>query len=54
MLDGLLNSERAKVLAVIAIVAVGTGITAKNVISYPTECMTEQQAHVYKPAVKRA
>ena len=53
MLDGLLNSERAKVLAVIAIVAVGTGVTAKNVISYPTECMTEQQAQVYEP-VKRA
>ncbi|WP_320667460.1 hypothetical protein [Prochlorococcus sp. MIT 1307] len=53
MLDGLLNSERAKVLAVIAIVAVGTGVTAKNVISYPIECMTEQQAHVYEP-VKRA
>ena len=38
MLDGLLNSERAKVLAVIAIVAVGTGVTAKSVISFPTEC----------------
>ena len=53
MLDGLLNSERAKVIAVIAVVAIGTGSTAKNVISYPTECMTEQQAHVYEP-VKRA
>ena len=52
MLDGLLNRERAKVLAVIAIVAVGTGITAKNVISYPTECMTEQQAHVYEPVIR--
>ena len=53
MLDGLLNRERAKVLAVIAIVALGTAVTAKNVISYPTECMTEQQAHVDEP-VKRA
>ena len=52
MLDGLLNSERAKVLAVIAIVAIGTGVTAKNVISYPTECMTEQKAHVYEPVIR--
>ena len=48
MLDGLLKSDRAKVLAVIAIVAVGTGLAAKNVISYPTECMKEQQAQVYE------
>ena len=52
MLDGLLNSERAKVIAVIAIVAVGTGVTAKNVISYPTECITEQQAQVYEPVIR--
>ena len=52
MLDGLLNSERATVLAVIAIVAVGTGVTAKNVISYPTECITEQQAQVYEPVIR--
>ena len=50
MIDRLSNNERAKVLTVITIVAVGTGITAKNVISFPTECMTEQQAHVYEPA----
>ena len=54
MLDGLLNSERAKVIAVIAIVAIGTGVTAKSVISFPTECTGEQQAYVYEPAVKRA
>ena len=53
MLDGLLNSERAKVLAVISIVAIGTGVTAKSVISFPTECTGELQAHVYEP-VKRA
>ena len=54
MLDGLLNSERAKVIAVIAIVAIGTGVTAKSVISFPTECTGEQQAYVYEPAAKRA
>ena len=53
MLDGLLNSERAKVIAVIAVVAIGTGVTAKNVISYPTECMTKEMVNLYKPAVKR-
>ena len=54
MLDGLLNSERAKVIAVVLIVAVGTAVTAKNVISYPTECMTEEMVNLYEPAVKRA
>jgi len=53
MLDGLLNSERAKVIAVIAVVAIGTGVTAKIVISFPTEFTGEQQAHVYEP-VKQA
>ena len=46
MLDGLLNSERAKWIFVIGIVAAGAGIAAKNVISYPTECMTEELAHI--------
>ena len=53
MLDGLRNNERAKILAVIAIVAIGTGVTAKSVISFPTECTGEQQAQVYEP-VKQA
>ena len=46
MLDRLLASERAKVIAVVLIVAVGTAVTAKNVISYPTECITEEMAHI--------
>ena len=46
MIDRLLSSERAKMIAVILIVGVGTAFSAKNVISYPTECMTEQQAKV--------
>ena len=54
MLDGLLNCERAKVLAVILIVSIGTAVTAKNVISYPVECMTEEMANLYEPAVKLA
>ena len=54
MLNRLLTSERAKVIAVLVIVAVGTAVTAKSVISFPTECTGEQQAYVYEPAVKRA
>ena len=54
MIDGLLASERAKVMAVVLIVAVGTALTAKNVISYPTECMTDDMVNLYEPAVKRA
>ena len=54
MIERLLNSERAKVLVVVLIVAVGTAVTAKNVISYPTECMTEEMVNLYEPALKRA
>ncbi len=41
-----MTSDRARWIAVIAVVAIGAGITAKNVISYPTECMTEEIAQV--------
>ena len=47
VIDRLLFSERAKVIAVIAVVAVGTGLTAKSVISFPTECTGEQQAQIW-------
>ncbi|WP_320667963.1 hypothetical protein [Prochlorococcus sp. MIT 1307] len=50
MLDGLINSERVKVIAVVAVVAIGTGVTAKSVISFPTECTGEQKAYLYEPA----
>ena len=53
MIDRLFDSERAKVIAVVLIVAVGTAVTAKNVISYPTECMTEEMVNLYEPTVKR-
>ena len=42
MINRLLSSERAKWIFVIAVVAIGAGFTAKNVISYPTECMKEE------------
>ena len=34
----LVYSERSKWIFVIALVAIGAGLTAKNVISFPTEC----------------
>ena len=37
----LLANERSKWIFVIGVVAIGAGITAKNVISYPTECLPE-------------
>ena len=49
MVDRLLSSERANVIAVIAVVAVVTGLTAKSVISFPTECTGEQQAQFWTP-----
>ena len=42
MIDRLLLSERTKWIFVIGIVAIGAGFSAKNVISYPTECMQEE------------
>tara|TARA_B100000029_G_C16842710_1_gene692386 strand:- start:210 stop:404 length:195 start_codon:yes stop_codon:yes gene_type:complete len=45
MFERLLASERAKWIFVIGLVAVGAGITAQNVISYPSECLTEKMAH---------
>ena len=38
----LLASERAKWIFVIGVLAIGEGFTAKNVISYPTECLPEK------------
>jgi len=34
----LLSGERSKWIFVIGLIAIGTGFTAKNEISYPTEC----------------
>ena len=42
MINKLLSSERTKWIFVIGVVAVSAGLTAKNVISYPTECMKEE------------
>ncbi len=41
MINRLISSERLKWIFVIGVVAIGTGFTAKNVISYPTDCMSE-------------
>ncbi len=38
----LLSSERSKWLIVIGLVAIGAGVAAKNVISYPNECTTSE------------
>ena len=42
MINRLILSERSKWIFVIGVVAIGAGFTAKNVISYPTECMSEE------------
>ena len=39
-MNRLLSGERSKWIFVIGLVAIGAGFTAKNVISYPTECTT--------------
>ena len=41
MINRLISSERSKWIFVIGVLAIGAGFTAKNVISYPTECMRE-------------
>ena len=42
MINRLILSERSKWIFVIGVGAIGAGFTAKNVISYPTECMSEE------------
>ena len=42
MINKLLLSERSKWIFIIGVVGVGAGLTAKNVISYPTEWMKEE------------
>ena len=42
MINRLLSSERAKWIFLIGLVAISAGFTAKNVISYPTECIQEK------------
>ena len=42
MINRLISSERSKWIFVIGVLAIGAGFTAKNVISYPTECMSEE------------
>ena len=41
MINRIISSERSKWILVIGLVSIGAGFTAKNVISYPTECISE-------------
>ena len=50
MINKLISSDRLKWIFVIGVVAISAGFTAKNVISYPTECMKEDVAlEFYSP-----
>tara|TARA_B100000700_G_C14679281_1_gene684564 strand:+ start:62 stop:244 length:183 start_codon:yes stop_codon:yes gene_type:complete len=42
MINRLISSERTKWIFVIGLVSIGAGFTAKNVISYPSECVKEE------------
>ena len=42
MINRFISSERSKWIFVIGVVAIGAGFTAKNVISYSTECLSEE------------
>jgi len=42
MINILFSSERIKWIFIIGVIAIGVGFTAKNVISYPTECKNEE------------
>ena len=42
MINRLLSCERTKWLLMVGVIAIGAGFTAKNVISYPTDCMKEE------------
>ena len=47
MINRLIPSERSKWIFLIGVVAIGAGFIAKNVISYPTECMSEEVVQDY-------
>ena len=42
MINIILSSDRAKWIFVIGVLAIGAGFIARNVISYPTECIKEE------------
>ena len=42
MINRLISSERSKWIFVIGVISIGAGFTAKNVISYPIECVKEE------------
>ena len=42
MIDKLISSERSKWIFLIGLVAIVAGFTARNVISYPTECLSDE------------
>ena len=42
MLNRIISSDRTKWIFVIGVVSIGAGFTAKNVISYPTECKSHE------------
>ena len=45
MIKRFIGNERSKRTFVIGVVAIGTGFTAKNVITYPSEFIKEEVAH---------
>ncbi len=47
MINRLISSERSKWIFVIGVFAIAAGFTAKNVISYPTECMSEEVVQAF-------
>ena len=42
----LLTSERSKWIFVIGLVSIGAVLTAKNVISYPNECLQAEPVEI--------
>ena len=52
-MNRLLSTDRSKWIFAIGLIAIGAGVTAKNVISYPHECLPGQAVEVsqlIKPA----
>tara|TARA_B100000965_G_scaffold3913_1_gene3068 strand:- start:2873 stop:3013 length:141 start_codon:yes stop_codon:yes gene_type:complete len=41
-MNRILSSKRSKWIFLIGLLAIGAGFTAKNVISYPSECTTPE------------
>ena len=53
MIERLISNQRTKWIFLIGLIAIVAGFMAKNVISYPTECMSDEVVQDFKSKVSK-